>query len=166
VYALAFTPDGNRLISGSFDTTALVWDVSDLMPRVQPPEKEVSAEEWNELWSRLGDDDASRAYVAIQAVRASPKQAVSSIDKRLKAATAADSKAITNLIAERDSDEFAVRKKAGKELEKLGERAAPALRKALEGEPTPEARKRLEDVLAKITDKPPAGEALRSLRAV
>jgi WD40 repeat protein len=32
VFALAFTPDGKRLISGSADTTALVWDVSDLRP--------------------------------------------------------------------------------------------------------------------------------------
>jgi WD40 repeat protein len=32
VSGLAFTPDGRRLISGSRDTTALVWDVSDLPP--------------------------------------------------------------------------------------------------------------------------------------
>jgi WD40 repeat protein len=29
VFALAFTPDGKRLISGSADTTALVWDVAE-----------------------------------------------------------------------------------------------------------------------------------------
>jgi WD40 repeat protein len=32
VLTLAFTADGKRLVSGSEDTTALVWDVSDLRP--------------------------------------------------------------------------------------------------------------------------------------
>ena len=32
VTAVAFGPGGRRLVSGSWDTTALVWDVSDLVP--------------------------------------------------------------------------------------------------------------------------------------
>jgi WD40 repeat protein len=30
VNAVAFTPDGRSIVSGSEDATALVWDVSDL----------------------------------------------------------------------------------------------------------------------------------------
>lgn len=55
-----------------------------------------------------------------------------------------DTKKIARWIAELDSDQFAVRDQATRELEKVGESAQPALRKALEGHPKPEARKRLE----------------------
>ena len=166
VFALAFTPNGKRLLSGSRDTTALVWDRSDVRPRERPPEKERSAKEWDELWSRLGDADAVRAYAALCTIVASRKQAVSVFQGRLRAETDPDWKQISQLIADLDSDQFSTRKKASDELEKVGEPIAPALRKALEGEPTLEARKRLEELLAKATDKPPAGETLRSLRAV
>ncbi len=33
VNAVAFTPDGHSVVSGSEDATALVWDVSDLRGR-------------------------------------------------------------------------------------------------------------------------------------
>lgn len=59
-------------------------------------------------------------------------------------ATAADSEKITRWIADLDNNQFAVREKATRELEKLGESAQPALRKALEDHPKSEARKRLE----------------------
>jgi WD40 repeat protein len=166
VYALAFTPDGNRLISGSFDTTALVWDVSDLKPQDHPEEKKRSAKEWEELWSRLGDADAARAYTALCTVVASPKQALSVLAGHIHAESEPDWKKIAQFIADLDSDQFSMRKKASDELEKIGEAAVPSLRKALTGEPTPEARKRLEELLAKAADKPPDGDTLRSLRAV
>jgi hypothetical protein len=57
---------------------------------------------------------------------------------------AADPQKIAHWIANLDSDQFAVREKATRELQKLGESAQPALRKALEEQPKPEARKRLE----------------------
>lgn len=66
--------------------------------------------------------------------------------------TAADSEKFHQWIADLDNDQFAVREKATRELEKLGETAQPALRKALEGHPKPEARKRLERLTN--TDRP------------
>jgi hypothetical protein len=166
VYALAFTPDGNHLISGSFDTTALVWDVSDLKPHDHPAEKKRSAKEWEELGSQLGDADAARAYTAICTIVASPKQALSVLESHIHAESEPDWKKIAQFIADLDSDQFSIRKKASDELEKIGEAAAPSLRKALTGEPSAEARKRSEELLAKAADKPPGGETLRSLRVV
>ena len=32
IYGVAFSPDGNRIVSGSADNTAKIWDVSSLMP--------------------------------------------------------------------------------------------------------------------------------------
>jgi hypothetical protein len=59
-------------------------------------------------------------------------------------ATAADQSKINQWIADLDSEQFAVREKATQELEKRGEPVLPALRQALEKQPKPEARKRLE----------------------
>jgi hypothetical protein len=58
--------------------------------------------------------------------------------------SSANEKDIARWVADLDSNQFATREKATHELEKLGEAAQPALRKALEDNPKPEARKRLE----------------------
>jgi hypothetical protein len=51
-------------------------------------------------------------------------------------------------------------------LEKLGELAEPPLRRVLENKPTPEQRRRIEPILAKLEAAIPSGETLRSLRAL
>jgi len=76
--------------------------------------------------------------------RYSNKFTVRTVPLKVTKAGAADSQLITRWIADLDSGQFAVREKATRELEKLGESARPALRKALEDHPKPEARKRLE----------------------
>jgi hypothetical protein len=68
--------------------------------------------------------------------------------------TSADPQKIERWIAELDSNQFSVREKATRELEKLGESAQPALRKALENHPKPEARKRLERLTQAGTPDP------------
>src|SRR5262249_41222072 len=47
-----------------------------------------------------------------------------------------------------DSDTFAVREKAQKELRRFAEQAEPALRKALEGKPSAEGAPQLEQLLS------------------
>jgi WD40 repeat protein len=62
VAALAFSPDGRRLCSGSQDTTALVWDLANLL-RDGPSPAELSAARCQELWASLAAD-ARKAYRA------------------------------------------------------------------------------------------------------
>jgi hypothetical protein len=71
---------------------------------------------------------------------------------------------IRRLIADLDSDDFAVRQRATEELGRLVEMAEPALRQALAGQPTPEARRRLEGLLHKLDGSDP--EQLRVRRAL
>src|SRR5262249_884086 len=117
-------------------------------------------------WKELAGDDASKAFEAIGALASAAAQAVGFLKDNVHPAVAADAETVQRLISDLDSDQFAVRKKASAELEKIGEPAAGLLRKALEADPSTEARKRIEDVLKKTDSATPRGETLRTLRAI
>src|SRR6266508_3599226 len=65
-----------------------------------------------------------------------------------------------------DSGRFAVRRAAEEELERLGELAAPALRKARDEATSLESRRRLDQLLERLERPPTVPEQVRSLRAV
>jgi HEAT repeat protein len=75
---------------------------------------------------------------------------------------AADAKRLATLLADLDSEQFTVRDKAARELERLGESALPALKKAQEESTSAEVRRRVEQLLAKEQSSP----HLREARAV
>jgi RNA polymerase sigma factor (sigma-70 family) len=163
VRALAFTDDGRALLTGSADSTAVVWDAGWAVPPGK--ESELSARQRDGLWNDLGDADAARAFAAAATLAASPKQAVAVARERLKPAVAPDAKRMKALLAELDSDNFEDREKASKELANLDELARPALteREAL----SPEARHRAEELLARLrADRVPLPDLLRGLRVV
>ena len=77
-----------------------------------------------------------------------------------------DAGRVAKWLAALDGDDFQEREKASRELAKLGDLAGPAVRQALEGKPSPEARRRLEE-LARGLDKPVEdAEEARALRCV
>jgi RNA polymerase sigma factor (sigma-70 family) len=149
VRAIAFSPDGMRLASGGNDTTILLWDLTRLRQR-QPAPPALSARELDALWADLAGADAARAYRAIWALAGAPPQAVALLGNRLRPITAADPKRVGPLLADLDSPRFAVRRRAERELAKLGDSAEPALRTALAGTPSVEVRQRIEQVLRKL----------------
>jgi hypothetical protein len=69
------------------------------------------------------------------------------------------------LIADLDSDKFAVRQKAAKELRQIGGTAEPFIKKALEGPISLEARRRLEQILPSLADDL-GPETVRTIRAI
>ncbi|HTU89812.1 MAG TPA: hypothetical protein VMF69_06935 [Gemmataceae bacterium] len=75
---------------------------------------------------------------------------------------------ISKLLADLDSDSFKLREAAVKRLKELGLQAEPALRAALAAKPSLEQRRRIEAILAALSEMPekPAPEELRQLRAL
>jgi hypothetical protein len=63
-----------------------------------------------------------------------------------------EKKRVDQWLKDLDSDSFQARDKAARELEKLGNDARPFLREALKGQPSPEARRRMEALLEKLRD--------------
>ncbi len=164
ITSLAFSPDGTRLVSGSYDCTALVWDMAAVHPADAPKETDLSAKEQDALWDRLGGDDAADAGRAIRSLLAAPRQAAALLRERLKP-DAAPADQIARLVRDLDADDFDVREQASARLRALGQAAAPALQKALDGTPSAEVRQRTRSLLAAL-DKKGSSPELRASRAV
>jgi hypothetical protein len=160
---LAFSPDGKVLLSGSNDTTVLIWDVA---RRQEQRAGRLSETDLQILWRALAGDDAESADRAVCTLAAIAEQSVPFLERHVRPARVAEAERMTRLIADLDNDAFAVRERAMRELAGLGEQAETALRQALQGSPTPEARRRIEALLGQLRGQAPAPDLLRSLRAV
>jgi RNA polymerase sigma factor (sigma-70 family) len=162
VQTLTFTRDGKSLVTGSADSTALVWNIARLVP--VPKIDEQSGEALEKLWTDLGGDDTDKAYRAAAVLAASPKGTAALLAKQLKPVVAPEPKQLARLIADLDSENFDVRQKASQELARLGELSRPALEDALKNEPSLELHRRIEELLACLVSI--SGEDLRHLRGV
>jgi WD40 repeat protein len=166
VWSLAFSPDGRLLASGSLDYTALVWDVTGRCPDGNWSTRDASPGEVERLWSDLASVDGPRAHRAVWEMTAADRLAVPFLAGRLKPVAPVEAERQARLIGDLDSDQFAVRRQAEKELEQLGELVEPALRRALAGKPSPEVRRLLEALLADVSARTWSPEQLRVLRAM
>src|SRR5581483_2422778 len=104
--------------------------------------------------------DAEKADRAVFTLAATAAQSLPFLERHLWPARVAEAERLARLIADLDSDEFAVRERATRELAGLGEQAAPVLREALKKSPSPEARRRMQDLLGRLRGLPPAPDLL------
>jgi hypothetical protein len=161
--SLAFSGDGRLLAAANIDSvhgTVLLWDVRRAAGAIQG---EPTADEIEALWADLAAPDAECAYRAQQRLAAS-KQGVALFQARMTPAAAAAAQRVRRLIADLDAEEFAVRERAAQELERLGEAAAPALRRTLADDPSPETGQRIRRLLDGVTNGPLPAEILRGVR--
>jgi dipeptidyl aminopeptidase/acylaminoacyl peptidase len=167
VLGLAFTPDGRALLSASADSTALVWDAARLTRRLAAPPADLTGKQLEDFWADLAGADAAKAFRAASALGDAPGPSVAWLREHLEPVTAADEKAVGRWITDLNSNDFATRQKAARELEKAGELAAPALTKAVKDSPSPEVRRSAEELLGRLrSGREPPAEVLRQVRAV
>jgi RNA polymerase sigma factor (sigma-70 family) len=164
IHSVAFSADNRRLVSASQDTTALIWDLTGAGhgDRSTAP---LTPERLKSLWIDLAGD-ARGAYRAIQALAASPEQSVPFLKERQPPAAPADPRRLARLLADLDNEHFETRERASAELGDLGAVAEAALRKAVEGQPSPEVRRRVEEILADLPQRRASSVSLRELRVV
>jgi WD40 repeat protein len=161
----AFSPDNGRLFIGMDDSTVLAWEVPTKSQGNVPNGRRLDRNSLSHSWQDLASSDAAKAYQAIWMLIDAPEQSVPVIKEHLHPTKAAEMKQILKLIADIDHSKFAVREAAAKEMQNRSFDAEKALCAALQKNPSPETRRRIEQILAHPTaDAPPA--AIAQLRAI
>jgi hypothetical protein len=151
VASVAVSQDGKLLATGGYDQVAYTWSLKP--PNV--PDRPLDA---------LIGDDARRAWEAVWALAADPA-GPKRLRERFPPVAEPKPEAVREWIADLDHPTFAGREAAETALAKAGRFAEPAVRRALQGKPTAEARQRLEKVLAGISRRPTKEDVIHS-RAV
>jgi hypothetical protein len=124
--AIAFTPDGTRLLSAGGDHTVLVWDVRvQALPMPDAIKQETLAAK---LWATMTTGRAGAAYLAMARLTAEPPAAVKMARLRLKPASEGEKETTATRLADTRAVEL---------LESLGTADARAFLKELaDGSPS------------------------------
>jgi hypothetical protein len=129
----------------------------------RPKRKRLGRVELESLWADLSGS-LGPAYAATAALVAAPQDSVPFLKEVLRPVAPDDPDRITRLTADLDNARFAVREKATRELQRLGEEAVPYLRKALKPAKSLEVQRRVTALLKRLEGW--SAERCRLLRAV
>jgi WD40 repeat protein len=142
----------SRVVTGSDDFTALVWDPR---PKQRPTKP---------LWEALSGDDAVEAYRAVWALAADPI-GPDLLRAKITPMPSPRPEQIRQWLSDLSSDRFAVRERATRELERVRRSVGPDLRAALQQATGEEVRARLNRLLASITPERTPAEAIQARAA-
>jgi hypothetical protein len=165
VGVLAFADNGKTLLSGGDDSTVLVWDAAGLLRDEKPSPVKLTEEQLEAHWKALAGEDAAAASHAEQVLARAAEQALPKLRQRVQPL---DAEKVKKWIHDLDDDAFATRQTAQRELEQLGRAVAPALRRALEGDPSVELMQRVKELLAhaEAEGNPALTQALRAVEVL
>ncbi|OAI46637.1 hypothetical protein AYO44_11010 [Planctomycetaceae bacterium SCGC AG-212-F19] len=131
--------------------------------------KPLEARHLDQLWQDLAARSEGRSRLAVQTLAQAPREALPYLKVRLKPGGPPErdrGARARKLVAELDSDQFAVRERATEELEKWEYDAIPVLRERLAEKPSLEVVRRIERILQKLGAQSPNPELARTLRSV
>jgi len=154
---LTFTPAG-QLLSGSVDTTVLAWDT-------QPP-RVADSVSLESVWNDLATRGAGASFQSEGRFLTAPAETVKLFAEKVKPVEALDPKRIRRLLADLDSEVFAVREAASQTLHGLDEQAIPYLEETLKSGASLEVRLRVKRILEQKQGATITAEQLRQIRAV
>jgi hypothetical protein len=167
IWALEFQGNGRTLVSHGWDGTALVWSVP--TPPPLPDSKGLTKERLGELMQQLTSDDAEAAWKALWALVAAGDEATAVLRQKLPAVPALDPTTVARYRDALNSDKFADRENATKELKQMGPAAEPLQVALLRDLPTLELRLRVEALLKPLLQpllSPAQVQAVRMLEVL
>ncbi len=145
VGAVDFSANGHWLVTGSQDTTCLVWNFDALRPASKATP--LKSEEIARHWETLRERDATRAYRAAWELIGGGATSVDAIREHLKPAKPAAASAIARWIEELDATKYAVRERATASLIGVLDQAEGTLRRVLATTNSAEVRQRVKLIL-------------------
>jgi WD40 repeat protein len=143
--SLAITADGRVVVSGSVDTSAILWDAT--RPRRLDSSAESPPTDLAARVNALAGDNAERAYASIWALVTAPKETVAFLETQTDLFAATDVEKIQRWIRDLDSDKYADRERASRKLGLILDQVRPLLKKVLQGRPSAEAQRRIDLLL-------------------
>lgn len=152
----------SRLATSTTGGDILIWDLTAALRSPPRPADKREDRSLDALWADLAGD-APKAHRAIYRMATTPAETVAFLKDHIQL-PAVDTRRVERLLADLDGDSFAARQAAARELTRRHYRIEPMLRRALEGKPSLELRRRVQTILA-TAKKPQAGD-LRRLRAI
>jgi RNA polymerase sigma factor (sigma-70 family) len=159
--SMLLSGDGRSLFVANRDSTILEWDVSGQFgKKTEVP----NPDRLNVLWRTLAQTP-DKAYTAVWQLLDHPAESVPFLIGKLAPVLPVDEKRVRQLLSRLDSESFADREQASRQLLALGEQTLPLLRQALTDGPSLEARKRIEGVIESLNHLP-TPDQLRLLRAL
>jgi WD40 repeat protein len=166
ISSITASADGRLLVTGLNNGTALVWDISDLLTVKSEPTRISPPGPPDAVWQCLAGTDAVKAHETIASLVAHPEAALELLRPRLKTESPPDSQKIARLIVQLEDRRYPRREEATRELARMGTAAETLLKKALDGNPSLDARRRIESILAGLGLLVLTAEQVRGVRAV
>ena len=117
-------------------------------------------------WNDLAKRDAAESLQSEGRFLRTPADAVKFFAERIKPVKTLDPKRVERLLADLDSNEFAVREAASKALCGLDQQAKPYLENTLKNTESAEVRVRVEKILKQLRGAAITSEQLRQIRGV